>query len=65
MLKAKTLMKTPKEWLEEIKQASDSESRHGSSVILLESDIKAILFDGWKEGMQDAEKLAKIALKQL
>ena len=47
-------MKTPAEWLKEIKHLSDTEVRHGSSVFLLESDIERILMDGHRQGNLDA-----------
>lgn len=36
-------MKTPQEWLAHIKHLSDTEVRHGSTVILLASDIEEII----------------------
>ena len=51
-------MKTPAEWLKEIKHLSDTEVRHGSSVFLLESDIENILVDGWRRGMSEAADIA-------
>jgi hypothetical protein len=47
-------MKTAAEWLKEIKHASDTEVRHGSSVILVERDIDQIFRDGWLEGWKAA-----------
>ena len=52
-------MKTPQEWLKEIKHASDTEIRHGSSVFLLESDIQRILIDGWRRGMESALEICE------
>jgi hypothetical protein len=47
-------MKTPAEWLKEIKHLSDTEVRHGSSVFLTEEDIEKIQLDAMGEGINDA-----------
>ena len=49
-------MKTPKEWLKEIQHLSDTEVRHGSTVILLEEDIRKIQQESWTGGME-AQKI--------
>lgn len=47
-------MKTAAEWLKEIRHASDTEVRHGSSVFLTEQDIERIQLDALGEGSNDA-----------
>ena len=52
-------MKTPQEWLKEIKHLSDTEIRHGSSVFLTEEDLKAVQIDAWRRGMTDAMRICE------
>lgn len=60
--KAYHTMKTPKEWLAQIKHYSESQNRHGTSVFLLESDIEAIFMDGVEMGMINADDIAHDAI---
>jgi len=47
-------MKTPAEWLKEIKHLSDTEIRHGSSVFLLKEDIRRIQEEAFKYGYEQS-----------
>ena len=47
-------MKTPQEWLKEIKHASDTEIRHGSSVFLTEEDIERSQEEAFKYGYEQS-----------